>query len=70
MIRYLLLVETKANTDMSDPYSVDPSLAQSFLRLAAMNGNTKRFEACVANYESAKVPIEKANYLALPGSAS
>ncbi len=59
----LRLAEAKANDYMADPYSVDPSLAQSFLRLAAMNGNAALFEAYVAKYESATVPIEKSTYL-------
>ncbi len=59
----LQLAEAKANDYMADPYSVDPSLAEPFLRLVAMNGSTELFEAYVAKYESATVPIEKANYL-------
>lgn len=59
----LELAAAKANDYMADPYSVDPSLAQHFLRLAARNGNADLFEAYVAEYESATVPIEKATYL-------
>ncbi len=59
----LELAAAKANDYMADPYSVDPSLAQPFLRLAAMTGDAELFDAYVAKYESATVPIEKANYL-------
>lgn len=48
---------------MEDPYSVDPSLAQPYLRLAAMNGDESLFAAFRIQYEAATIPIEKSNYL-------
>ncbi len=59
----LELAKEKARAYMDDPYSVDPSLAQTFLRLAAMNGDAELFNAYVGKYESSTIPVEKANYL-------
>ncbi len=59
----LELAKEKARAYMEDPYSVDPSLAQPFLRLAAMNGDAELFNAYVGKYESSAIPVEKANFL-------
>ena len=59
----LALAKDKATAYMADPYSVDPSLAQLFLRLAAMNGAAELFNAYAERYEASSIPIEKAHYL-------
>ena len=53
----------KAQAYINDPYSVDPSLVTTYLRLAALNGDASLFEAYVAEFETATVPLEKQNYL-------
>lgn len=59
----LELATLKAKAYMADPYSIDPSLAQPFLRLAALAGDETLFNTFTEKYETVTEPTQKANYL-------
>jgi len=51
-----------------DPGSVDPSLADVALRLAAREGDAALFERDRVKFEGAKTPVERARYLGALGA--
>jgi cytosol alanyl aminopeptidase len=53
---------------LRDPSSLDPSLVEVTLRLAALDGDAQRFDAYVAAYERAKTPVERNRFLPALGS--
>lgn len=59
----LAWAKRQAKDYMDDPYSVDPSLARIYLRLAAMNGDAELFNTYAEKYETSSIPIEKSHYL-------
>ena len=57
------LARTQAAAYVKDPYSVDPNLAMSFLKLAAMNGDADLFDKYAGKFETVKDPTERTHYL-------
>jgi alanyl aminopeptidase len=52
-----------ARSYMTDPASVDASIAPTVLNLAAVHGDRKLFDEYRQHFESAKVPSERSRYL-------
>jgi hypothetical protein len=52
---------------MSDPASVDASLAEAALKISAVEGDIELFEAYQKHFENARVPAERKYYLAALG---
>ena len=57
------LARIQAARYVKNPRSVDPNLAEAFLRLSAVTGEAKLFDKYAKKFETATDPTEKANYL-------
>jgi len=57
------LARAQAANYVKDPRSVDPSLAMSFLKLAAITGDAKLFDKFARKFETAKDPTERTHYI-------
>ena len=61
-------MERLARSYVADSASVDPELAGTALRLSAIRGDAALFDTYRARFESAKVPVERARFLAALGA--
>ncbi len=52
-----------ARNYMANPYRVDPSLAETYLVLAARHGDQALLDDYIARYEATTIPIEKEHWL-------
>ena len=59
---------TRAAAWMRDPAAVHPSLVESSLRLAALDGDSARFGQYQRRFEHARTPVERARLLNALGS--
>ncbi|MDP6543289.1 MAG: M1 family metallopeptidase [Phycisphaerae bacterium] len=57
------LARTQAAKYVRNPRSVDPNLAETFLKLTAITGSSDLFDKYARKFETAKDPTERANYL-------
>ena len=57
------LARTQAVKYVKDPRSVDPSLAETFLKLAAITGDARLFDKYARKFETVKDPTERRHYL-------
>ena len=57
------LARTQTANYVRDPRSVDPSLAMSFLKLAAITGDARLFDKFARKFETVKDPTERTHYL-------
>ncbi len=58
---------TTAKKYFDDPTSVDPAVAGTCLRLAALEGDRKLYDSYKKKFESARVPAERSRYLSALG---
>lgn len=59
--------ESLAAAYLADPASVDPALAASALRIAALHGDAGRFAAFRNKFETATVPVDRQRFLGALG---
>ncbi len=59
----LELADRQASRYVSDPRLVDANLAETFLRLSAMNGDADLFDTYAEEFENAKDPTRRMHYL-------
>jgi alanyl aminopeptidase len=64
----LAAMEAMARTYLSDPASVDPSLADTAIGLSAIRGDAKLFDVYRERFEGAKVPMERRRFLSALGN--
>jgi alanyl aminopeptidase len=55
--------EKLAESYVKDPSSIDPALASNALRLSAIRGDGKRFDAYQQRFETTQVPADRQRYL-------
>ena len=48
---------------LADPSTLDPSLVEAMLRLAAIQGDAALYDTCRARFESTRSPIDRSRYL-------
>ncbi|MCP4375257.1 MAG: M1 family metallopeptidase [bacterium] len=58
------LAHARAGAYVRNPRSVDPNLAEVFLKLSAINGDAGLFDKYAEKFETAKDPTERNHYLA------
>ena len=57
------LARAQAAKYVKNPRSVDPGLAETFLKLSAVTGSSKLFDKYAKKFETAKDPTERTHYL-------
>ena len=66
-IRVMALAKEKATAYLTEPASVDQSLAGTYLSMAALEGDAVMWEEFRLRFESAEIPRERSRYLYLLG---
>lgn len=55
--------ETLTDAYLTDPGALDPSLVEATLQIAALRGDSARFETFRRRFESARIPADRARFL-------